>query len=147
MKKAVFFLMILLFAIPGFSQESDKVTGIWWNGDKTTKLKVEKKGGEYIGTIVFISPEKYKNGQPPKDDKNPDKSMHNRSLIGLQILSGLEYDAKAKEWKNGSIYDPKSGKTYDCFVRMDDNNVMKMKGFVAGIRMLGRTEDWSRTEL
>lgn len=147
MKKAVFLLMIFLYVVSGYSQESDKVIGIWLNNDKTSKIKIEKKDGEYTGTIVYISPEKYIDGQPPKDNKNPDESLHNRSTLGLQILSGLEYDAKAKEWKNGSIYDPKSGRTYNCFVKMDGNDIMKMKGFVAGIRMLGRTEDWSRTEL
>lgn len=92
-------------------------------------------------------PEKYENGQPPKEDNNPDKTLQNRTLIDLQILSGLEYDAKDKKWEKGSIYDPKSGKTYDRYVWLENNDLMKLQGFVAGIRMLGRCSKWYRTEL
>ena len=92
-------------------------------------------------------PEKYENGQPPKDDNNPDKKLQSRSLIGLQILTGFEYDARKKEWSSGTIYDPKSGNTYDCYAWMESNDLLKLKGFVAGIRMLGRSSEWYRTNL
>ena len=147
MKKLVILLFLSFYAIAGIAQEADKIAGIWWNDEKTTKIKVEKKDGKYIGTIVYMIPEKYENGQPPKDDNNPDEALQNRSLIDLQILSGLEYDANDKEWEKGSIYDPKSGKTYDCYVWLENNDLMKLKGFVAGIRMLGRSSEWYRTEL
>lgn len=147
MKKLAILLFLSIYSVAGIAQEADKIAGIWWNDEKTTKIKVEKKDGKYIGTIVYMIPEKYENGQPPKDDNNPDKALQNRSLIGLQILSGLEYDAKDKEWEKGTIYDPKSGKTYDCYVWLENNDLMKLKGFVAGIRMLGRSSEWYRTEL
>ncbi len=147
MKKLLTLLCLSLYSLTGVAQDAGKISGIWWNEDKTTKIKVELKDGKYIGTIVYMIPEKYVNGQPPKDDKNADLQLQKRSLIGLQILSGFEYDAKKKEWKNGTIYDPASGKTYDCFARMEGNDLMKLKGFVAGIRMLGRTSEWYRTEL
>ena len=110
-------------------------------------IKVEKKNGKYIGTIVYMIPEKYENGQPPKDDKNPDVNLQDRSIIGLQILSGFDYDPNKKEWKNGKIYDPKSGNTYDCYAWMENDDLLKLKGFVAGIRLLGRSSEWYRTKL
>ena len=146
MKKhlVLFFLSFYVFA--AFAQEADDITGIWWNDEKTTKIEVEEKEGKYIGTIVYIIPEKYKNGQPPKDVENPDESLRNRSLIGLQILEGFEYDASENEWVNGMIYDPKSGKTYDCYAWLENNDLLKLKGFVAGIRWLGRSSEWHRAE-
>jgi uncharacterized protein (DUF2147 family) len=45
------------------------------------------------------------------------------------------------------IYDPKSGKTYECFVWLEGKDVLQLKGFVAGIRMLGRKSAWTRTTL
>ena len=115
MKKLILILFLGLYTLAGVAQQADKIVGIWWNDEKTTKIKVEKKDGKYIGTIVYMIPEKYVNGQPPKDDKNPDAKLQSRSLIGLQILSGFVYNAEDKEWKSGKIYDPKSGKTYDCY--------------------------------
>jgi len=61
-------------------------------------------------------------------------------------LSSFEYDAKDKEWQNGSIYDPKSGKTYDCYMWFEGNNynTLYIKGFVMGIRFLGRETQWTK---
>ena len=147
MKQLIIFLVLGVYALAGAAQEADKIVGIWWNDKKTTKIKVEKKAGKFIGTIVYMIPEKYENGEPPKDDENPDKSLRERSLIGLQILSGFEYDAKRNEWRNGSIYDPGSGKTYDCYSWMEGDDLMKLKGFVAGIRWIGKSSEWYRTTM
>ncbi len=147
MKHLALLFFLGLYTIAGIAQEADKITGIWWNDEKTTKIKVEKENGKYLGTIVYMIPEKYENGQPPKDDNNPDEKLQDRSLIGLQILSGLEYDAKDEEWNNGEIYDPKSGNTYTCYAWLESDDLLKLKGYVAGIRLLGRSSEWYRTEL
>lgn len=146
MRSSLLFVLLLLFAGAGFAQNADAISGIWWNDEKTTKIKVEKKDGKYAGTIVYMIPAKLVNGKSPLDDKNPDKALRSRPLIGLQILSGFTYNSSKKEWAGGRIYDPKSGKTYDCFARMD-GEVLKLKGFVAGIRALGRESEWYRTTL
>lgn len=147
MQKLVLIIFLSIYWFSGMAQEADKIIGIWWNDEKTSKIEVEKEDGKYIGTIIYVSPERYKDGAPPKDDKNPDLKLRDRSVEGIQILNGFEYDAKNKEWKNGTIYDPKSGKTYDCYSWLESDDVLKLKGFVAGIRMLGRSSEWYRTTL
>lgn len=146
MRKIVLFLLLSFLATAGIAQDADKITGIWWNEAREIKLKIEQKGGKYIGTIIYMIPEKYVDGQSPKDNKNPDEKLRERPLVGLQILSGLEYDAKKKEWKSGKIYDPQSGNTYDCFAWLEKSDLLKMKGFVAGIRLLGRSAEWYLAE-
>ncbi len=140
---------VLIFAGLQVLAQSDRITGIWWNDEKTSKIEVKKDDkGVYSATIVYMIPEKYKNGQPPKDNENPDTSLRNRSILGLQIMTGLRYDSKEKEWTGGKIYDPKSGKTYDCYVWMEtSNDELHMKGYVVGIRWLGRSTVWTRTSL
>jgi uncharacterized protein (DUF2147 family) len=147
MKKFVIITVLIFYSLAGIAQEADKIAGIWWNDEKTTKIEVKKVNGKYIGTIVYMIPEKYENGEPPKDDNNPDTELRDRSLIGLQILKGFVFDAKKKEWKDGTIYDPKSGNTYDCYAWMEHDDLLKLKGFVAGIRLLGRSSEWYRTTL
>ena len=141
------FLLIGTASIDLKAQSADDITGIWWNDIKTSKIKVEKKDGKYIGTIVYLIPEKYINGEPEKDTKNPDLNLRNRSILNLEILNGLVYNPSDKEWAGGMIYDPKSGKTYDCYVWLEGKDVLQLKGFVAGIRMLGRKSAWTRTTL
>ncbi len=147
MKQLAILLILGIYGFAGIAQEADRIKGIWWNDEKTSKIKVEMKDGKYIGTIVYMIPEKYENGKPPKDDKNPDEKLRNRSLVGLQILNGFEYDSKKKEWTNGKIYDPKTGNTYDCYSWLENDELLKLKGYVAGIRLLGRTSEWYRTDL
>lgn len=147
MKKLLFFVFLISVSASIFAQSADDITGIWWNDIKSSKIKIEKKDGKYYGTIVYIIPEKYVNGAPEKDDKNPDVNLRSRSRLNLQILSGLVYNASDKEWANGSVYDPKNGKTYDCYVWLEGKDTLQLKGFVAGIRMLGRKSAWTRTTL
>ena len=147
MKKLIILFFLGVYTLTGFAQNADKIVGVWWNEEKTTKIEVEKKDGKYIGTIVYMIPEKYENGEPPKDKENPDEALQNRSIVGLQILDGFVYDADKKEWNNGSIYDPKSGKTYDCYAWLESDDLLKLKGYVAGIRWMGKSSEWYRTTL
>jgi uncharacterized protein (DUF2147 family) len=147
MKKLLLFVALFGFSSMIFAQNTDDIIGVWWNEAKTSKIKVEKKEGKYIGTIVYVIPEKYVNGAPGKDANNPDINLKNRSILQLQILEGLVFNANEKEWASGSIYDPTAGKTYECFVYLEGHDTLQLKGFVAGIRMLGRKSAWTRTTL
>ena len=146
MKKVVVLLFLAIYAVTGVAQEADKIVGIWWNDKKTSKIEVKQKDGKYIGTVIYIAPEEYENGKPPIDDENPDPKLRDRSIVGLQILDGLEFNAKKKEWKDGSIYDPDSGKTYECYAWLENEKLLKLKGFVAGVRWMGRSTEWYRAE-
>lgn len=147
MKKLTILFFLAIYTLTGFAQEADKILGIWWNEEKTSKIEVKKEDGKYIGTIVYMIPEKYENGAPPLDDENPDEALRSRSIVGIQILNGFEYNDKDKEWKDGTIYDPKSGKTYDCYGWLENDELLKLKGFVAGIRWIGKSSEWYKTTL
>ena len=146
MKRIGLVLLLSLLISQAFAQDAKKVAGIWWNDKKTSKIEVKEENGKYIGTVIYINPEKYVNGEPEKDFNNPVEKLRTRSRLGLQILSGLKYVAEDSQWQNGSIYDPDNGKTYDCYCWFDeDPNVLKLKGYVAGIKWLGRSTTWTRT--
>lgn len=145
MKRFGFALLLSMLILPAFAQEAQKIAGTWWNDKKTSKIEVKEESGKFIGTVTYINPEKYVNGLPEKDDKNPDVKLRSRSKLGLQILSGLKFNASDKEWQGGKIYDPDNGKTYDCFAWFDsDPNVLNIKGYVVGIKWLGRSTAWTR---
>ena len=146
MKRIAFLIFLSLAFVNSYAQDGQKIAGIWWNNEKTSKIEVKEVKGEYTGTIIYIIPEKYVNGEPEKDNMNPDEKLRTRSRIGIQILSGLKYNSADKQWTNGKIYDPKNGKTYDCYAWFEnDNNVLYIKGYVAGIKWLGRSTTWTRT--
>ncbi len=68
--------------------------------------------------------------------------MRDRLLVGLEIFNGFSYDGDG-EWSGGSIYDPNSGKTYSCKLKLVDHDTLKVRGFI-GISLIGRTETWKR---
>jgi uncharacterized protein (DUF2147 family) len=146
MKKVFLLALLAFYAASAYSQAANKIVGVWWNEKKTSKIEVKEENGKFIGTVIYINPEKYVNGEPEKDFNNPDPKLQSRSRLGLQILSSLKYKEEDKEWQNGRIYDPDNGKTYDCFAWFEnDPNTLYLKGYVVGIKWLGRSTTWTKT--
>jgi len=146
MKKLIILFLLAFTGMQLSAQKAERITGMWWNAKKTAKIEIKKEAnGSFSGTIVYLVPEKYKSGVPPKDDKNPDPKLCERSVLGLTVLSELRYDAGKKEWDNGRIYDPRSGKTYKCYVWMEDrDDMLFIKGYAVGIRWMGKLTEWTR---
>ncbi|MEY4987338.1 MAG: hypothetical protein RL567_1117 [Bacteroidota bacterium] len=138
MKKTIALLLYLtLTQIPLFAiSNGDTILGEWISENKDGKIVIFKQADRYYGKITW--------GKTPgrKDTNNPDSRLRNRELVGSIILK--EFVFKGGSWENGTIYDPNSGKTYDCILKVKDNNQkLDIRGFV-GMAMFGRTSTWSR---
>ena len=82
-------------------------------------------------------------GAPGKEDSNnPDASLRSRQLCGMQIGSGFKVDSDGSKAEDGTLYDPKSGKTYTGALA-SNGDVLKLRGYI-GIKMFGRSEEWTR---
>ena len=77
-----------------------------------------------------------------RDRYNPNPALRNRAVVGMEIFSGLALAAD-HAWAGGEIYDPASGKTYDCTLALEGENRLKLRGYI-GIPLLGRTTTWIR---
>ncbi len=140
MKKTLLFCLFLSISFPIFAQQSDAIVGEWYNQEKTATILVYKKSGLYFGKIN-TSPESGKT-KPANDEKNPDKALQTKPIVGLEILKNFVF-TKEKIWDEGTIYDPNNGKTYSSFIKMVDYNTLDIRGYV-GISLLGRTTQWTR---
>lgn len=146
MKKLFLLLAFGFLATAMLSAQADKIVGFWLTEKGTSQVEIYKgSDGKYYGKISWLE-EPNEDGKPKVDSENPDPELQSRPILGLPLLQGFEYDKKETEWKNGSIYDPDNGKTYDCFMWFEDgdHSVLQLKGFVAGMRFLGRTTTWKR---
>jgi uncharacterized protein (DUF2147 family) len=144
MKKLILPILALLFIIPIFAQNADRITGVWFNGEKSSKIEItQAKDGSFIGKIIWLKEPNDSAGNPKTDTKNSDDKLAKRPLMNLQVLSGLTYDGKSK-YSGGKIYDPKSGKTYSAKAEMTNNNTLALRGFI-GIALAGRTDTCIRT--
>jgi uncharacterized protein (DUF2147 family) len=121
--------------------QPDDITGYWLtNGDRPAKIQIYRRGDQFFGKIVNL--QAMENGTVMVDKENPDRSLRDQPVMGLEMLKGFRFDKH--KWNAGKIYDPMKGKTYRCTISLKDQNTLKVRGYV-GISLLGRTEVWTRT--
>jgi len=142
MLQRFFLLAIMSFTASLYAQESS-ILGTWLNADETAHVRIFKAtNGKYYGKIEWLKedPEKL-------DVNNPDPEKQKEKVMGLQILKGFTYDAGKKQWTGGTVYDPDNGKTYDCYMWFEnDSDVLSIKGYVMGMKFVGRETKWKRVK-
>lgn len=139
--------LILLFGVSlltGFAAvtgASHRIEGRWLTADRQGWIDIRLQSGIPAGFIAG-SPQDPERRQPQRQDvHNPDPALRDRPLHGLQIIRDMSQNG-SNRWK-GLIYDPNSGKTFNCTLTMVDDNTLRLRGYV-GISLFGRTETWTR---
>lgn len=123
--------------------QTDPVEGVWLNEEGTGKVKIYRaKNDKFYGKIVWLK-EPVRDGKERVDENNPDKSKRNEPLMNLLILKGFEKEDD-NEYEEGTIYDPKNGKTYSCIMTLNGDK-LDVRGYV-GFSWIGRTTVWTREE-
>jgi uncharacterized protein (DUF2147 family) len=143
MKKTVLIALCFLAVAKSFAQTSigDKILGAWLSEDKTGKIEVYKSGGKYFGKLVWGKTMYEADGVTSKKDvKNKDEKLRSRNLKDMVMLSNFTYHDEV--WDDGQIYDPYSGKTYSCTLKLKDGT-LNIRGYI-GVSLFGRTSVWER---
>ncbi|MCS6822551.1 MAG: DUF2147 domain-containing protein [Microscillaceae bacterium] len=140
-----FWLSCFLFA---FAQDDGRaIVGLWLPSNGKARINIyETKTGKFAGKIVWLKePIDPNTGKPKVDKNNPDKEKQNQPLMGLVLLKGFVYKGN-NTWEDGTIYDPESGSTYNCIIKMPDKNTLDVRGYI-GVSLFGRTDTWTRLQL
>ena len=148
--KSLMFVLTGLFTFAFFnsfaqSVKADDIIGVWLNEDKDAHVEIYKENGKYFGKIIWLLHPNEDNATTPNlDDKNQDESLRSRPIMGLKLLTDFVFDGD-DEWEDGKIYDPKSGKTYSCYIEFynDNKSELKVRGFI-GVSLIGKTTYWTR---
>ena len=129
--------MALTPAAGGGEDPAAQIVGNWLTEPRDGIIEISRAGdGSYQGRIVGG------NGPQRLDPHNPDPARRSQVLLGQVIMQGLKYDGDGK-WSGGMIYDPNSGRTYQCRVQLLDRQRLQMRGFI-GFALLGRSQVWTR---
>jgi uncharacterized protein (DUF2147 family) len=135
-------LALALVALPALAQPTP--IGTWRTiddetGEPKSLVRIYERGGVLQGDIVMLLPE----GRlcSPCAER-----FEGRDLRGETIVTGLRRRGNRNEWSGGRITDPKNGRTYNLSVSMDGPNRLRLRGYVLGIRALGRTQTWERVQ-
>ena len=140
MKHLVILLLTLGFLNKIQAQEpSDKIIGIWLNEDKTNKIEIYKAGDTYSGKIAWLAKIESNPNLHPKDKNNPNTELRDRDILGMNIITGLQYSTG--KWANGTIYTPKRGMYADCKVELLSNGQLKIIVSKSGFT---KTQIWTR---
>ena len=139
-------ILTLLFAVSSifvFAQTNADVVGQWYNAEKDAVITLFEDGQTVSGKITWMKFPNDENGKPKTDPLNPDESLRARSRIGMIMMSGFSHIA-GKVWDNGSLYDPKKGKTYSGMMTLKDENTLNLRGYI-GFSFIGRSSStWTR---
>lgn len=143
MKITILTLVTLLITLgTAFSQAL--TDGLWLNASGEGKILFFKEGETISGKLVWLKFPNDDAGKPKVDKNNPDEKLKTRPTLGLQVIKGLKPSDK-NEWDGGSVYDPKSGKTYSLKITLEDPKTLKVRGYL-GFSLIGRTETWTRAQ-
>ncbi|MBO0939583.1 DUF2147 domain-containing protein [Fibrella sp. HMF5335] len=142
-------LLLLAFLSSSFTtltksaENPDAVVGTWLNGTKKGHIQIYKQGSKYFGKLVFLTePNDPATGKPKVDSKNPDAKLRSRALLNLNLMNDFVFDGDS-QWEDGKIYNPEDGKTYSCYMKLNNPNTLTVRGYV-GIKMLGKSQTWTR---
>ena len=137
-------IILLLLITINYTVNSQTIFGKWHSFNDETQeiesvIEVYEKDGKAFAKIIEI--------------KNPDRktavcdmckgSNKDKPILGMEILSGLQMNDD--EWSGGKILDPKNGKEYKCYIKLVEDNKLKIRGYI-GFSLLGRTAYWQRAE-
>ncbi|WP_412063624.1 DUF2147 domain-containing protein [Rubrivirga sp. IMCC45206] len=135
---ALFALALSLLAAPAMAQS---VTGCWASvddedGQVKSYVKIYPEGNTLVGDIVRL----VQDGGRCTDCAD---QYNGRVLRNERIMTGFKRDGA--RYEDGSIIDPKSGRTYSALMNLVEGNSdrLYLRGYL-GVRALGRTQYWRR---
>lgn len=151
MKKLMWVFVCLSYATftaATFAQDADDIIGLWITAGGDSYIEIYKKSKLYFGRIAALKKPNYEPrevdgmaGQPRIDRNNPDASLRDRPLIGLELMTNFLFEDGI--WRNGRIYNPRNGKTYRSRLKLTKSGELKVRGYI-GFFWLGGSSVWRR---
>lgn len=119
--------------------EDALVYGHWTPPDMDAVIAIEECGEALCAELVAHNYAE----EVDTDFQNPDPQLRKRPLLGLKILDNLHM-VKSGKWGMGTLYDPRTGKSYRSVLRLLDENRIKITGCIGPGLCKGYV--WTRVE-
>lgn len=139
-------LILILFSGFTYSAEQPNLfLGKWISQEGNVIVQVIEDSGSFKGKILWFddTDDLSRPMNVRTDIKNPDVNLRSRKILGLDVLVGLTYNADCNCWQNGKIYDTNSGRIWSSSVKIEQDNVLKIRGFWH-FEFIGRTMIFKR---
>ncbi len=116
--------------------------GLWDAGG--SHIEFYHCGALLCGRIAALDEPLDEDGKPKLDENNPDPALVARPLLGVDLAAGFSRRSD-RQWVDGTIYNPRDGKTYKCKMALQKDGTLKVRGYV-GVPLFGKTVVWTRIE-
>lgn len=133
---------LALTALP--VRAADAPFGVWLTEKGKVAVELFDCDGAMCGQVVWLDKPRYRSGELKIDRENPDPALRDRPWCGIQVIRGLRQNGDG-DWEGGKFYYPKEGATFDIEIEPRRNGTLKVSAFL-GIKILGKTETWSRAD-
>lgn len=135
-------ILCSLFSIGQNNQNA--ILGRWITQKGDCIVEVYKQLNQFKAKVVWVNDKGSKTSAAEwVDEKNPNKALRSRKIIGIEVLRNLKYNADDNEWQDGLIYDATSGKEWDSVVWLTKDNLLKVKGYFL-VKFLSETHTFKR---
>lgn len=104
-------------------------------GEAKAHVTIYEQEGKLYGKIEKVLDESKANEVCIKCKGN----KKDQKIEGLIILENLK--KKGDYYGAGTITDPENGKEYKCYIELEGDSKLKVRGYV-GVAALGRTQYW-----
>ena len=107
------------------NEESEKIVGVWFTENNSSKIQIYKNENQYFGKIIWIA------------SKKNEEELKVKPTLGYQIFRKFTYESK-NLWSGGQVSDPRSGMTVSGKMTLKDDHTLSVRGYL-GTPMFGKT--------
>src|SRR5688572_23168748 len=121
---------------------SRQVVGIWESEEKNLQIEMFEDNGQFAGRMIYFKCSSEEIMRASTDIENPDPNLTARKLLGLKLVTRLEYKGMSV-WDDGEIYDPNTGRIFDARIKLISPNTAIVRGYWK-YRWIGRSMVFNR---
>nr|WP_299417031.1 DUF2147 domain-containing protein [uncultured Emticicia sp.] len=126
--KNIFLILIGLFYIANLQAQTpkaDQILGDWISPDKDLIVRCYKENNHYFGKVIWFK--KY-NNDARIDAIDDSKGIPESKWLNTIVMNKFVFDKD--EWTDGTIFQLKTGKSYSAFVKMKNENTLRLTGYI-----------------
>ncbi len=148
--KTVFFSMLTAICLPMAANATLPYVGLYQtiddetNAAKSIVALYEYADGDETNVAGRIVALYNADGTISETLSNPTRIAENvkgaPKMVGLDIIWDMEWDSDDKEYSDGKIMDPKSGKVYSSVMWQEKPEILNVRGKIGPF---GRTQKWN----
>lgn len=124
------------------------VLGSWLTEKEGAVIEIyecgEDQDRELCGRVAWLRDPYTDDGELKRDPENPDPSLRDRPLCGMEVFTGLKR-SDGDTWSFGRVYNPRDGNEYRVYIDARGDGTLNIRGYI-GIPLIGKSEKWTRPE-